>query len=86
MPATWDFCVIYFDGESENMIQKHFPCETCRRHLRLPQRYYLYNNIQLSKHKGKVKLRFNRLTSQNCKSIKRDFQKIILELSKRSIV
>ena len=35
---------------------------------------------------GKVKLRFNRLTSQNCKSIKRDFLKIILELLKRSIV
>ena len=35
---------------------------------------------------GKVKLRFNRLASQNYKSIKRALQKIILELLKRSIV
>ena len=33
---------------------------------------------------SKVKLRFNRLTSQNCKSIKRFILKIILELLKRS--
>ena len=36
--------------------------------------------------KGKVKLRYNRITSQNCKSIKRVIFKIILELLKRSIV
>ena len=48
--------------------------------------YFGYFNVQLSFNGGKVKLRFNRLTSQNCKSIKRDFLKIILELLKRSIV
>ena len=37
-------------------------------------------------HCGKVNLRFNRLASQNYKSIKRFLQKIILELLKRSIV
>ena len=35
---------------------------------------------------GKVKLRFNRRTSQNCKSIKRILLKINLELLKRNIV
>ena len=35
---------------------------------------------------GKVKLSFNRLSSQNYKSFKRVLEKIILELLKRSIV
>ena len=42
--------------------------------------------IQFHFLQGKVKFRFNRLASQNYKSIKHALQKIILELLKRSIV
>ena len=43
------------------------------------------NDYLMKSYAGKVKLRFDRLASQNYKSVKRALQKIILELLERSI-